>query len=603
MKLFINRRFYSLLLLPSLLISSLAHAQVRAFLDRQQIQSYDSVQLQVEIDERTNDEPDFSVLKKDFEISQTRQSSSVRIVNGQMSATSQWTVALKPKRNGTLTIPSFSLSGQQTQPLKLQVSDQATNTSQDPSSSTQSSTQNSASQKSQNQPVFVVLDVSKNNPYVQEPILATLKIYHAVTILQGGLSDWAPSNARVQRIPDQTENSESIDGQTYQVTQVHYWITPQQSGPLLLPSIVFQGEIIPTNISSAADLLSSQFGGGSRRISDATTPQTLQVRPQPANYPANTPWLPAKRIDIQDSWTPDSQQVQVGQAITRNLNVQINGQWPSLIPSIHYPAQNHLKFYPDQSPPQDQMSLQGVAGSKTLSIAMVPTQPGNLNLPAQQLTWWNTQTDQLEHTQISAASLKVLPAPGQSMPAEPAQSTQANPATTPVTANPPTSAEVVLNKATPFWQWLAAGFGLLWLLTMLLIIWLWNRPRGHQPHAEVESAHPSLITSTAAAIQQLKTALADDDLAAIEHALIHWGQAHFQNPNLLSLSELQLQTQHAELNALLQQLSAQRYNPQPGDSENHQDFHALLPLLKTLSKNPPAKKSRNGAPLPELYPR
>ncbi len=615
--------FCSLLLSSTLLISAVTQAQVRAFVDRQQIQSYETVQLQVEIDERTNDEPDFSLLKKDFEVSQTRQSSSVRIVNGQMSATSQWTVALQPKHAGTLTIPSFSLSGQQTVPLKLEVLDQINNsasTTNDTHATTdnpaENSTQSAIQQKMRNQPdVFVVLEVSNATPYVQEPVLATLKIYHSVNIIQGGLSDWSPSNARVQRIPNQTETNDTVDGKPYQITQVHYWITPQQSGTLQLPSIVFQGEIQNDMTNLSTENLLSQFGAFSgKRISDATPPQTLQVRPQPASYPANTPWLPAKRIELQDSWTPNSKEVQVGQAITRNLNVQITGQWASLIPEIHYPAQNTLKFYPDQSQPQDQVTMQAVSGSKTLSIAMVPTQPGTINLPTQTLTWWNTQTDQLEHTQIPAASLKISPAPGQSMPAEASQITNATAPTT--TASTPTEAlnnQLKDPNATPFWQWLAMGFGCLWLLTLLLIIWMWNRPRTQVGEDKTETKDRSITSlNTSTALGQLKNALDQHDLAAIERSLIHWGQAYFQNPQLLSLSDLQDQTQNASLNHLLQQLSAQRFNPQlndrpqPHDTQpnNDNDLHALLPLLKKLSNNQPRNKSRRKeAPLPELYPK
>ena len=608
-----------LLMLTTFCLPTVVQAQVRALLDRQQIQRYESVELRIEIDERTSDEPDFSLLQNDFDVSQSQQRSSIRVINGQMSATSQWVVTLTPKRSGTLTIPSFTLGGQQTPELMLDVSDQA---AQDPA--TNDSTHLQTPIKNPD-PVFLLLEFSNPKPYVQEPILATLKIYHAVTILQGGLSDWAPNNARIQRVPGQTESSDTIDGKPYQITQVYYWITPQQSGTLTLPSVVFQAEIADSNRGG----LMSPFGAlSSQRITQATPPQNLQVRPQPANYPANTPWLPAKRVEIQDSWTPSSQQVQVGQAITRSLTVQVTGQWGSLIPTIEYPAQASLKFYPDQSPPQDQMTEQAVTGSKTLSIAMVPTKAGDLNLPTEKLTWWNTQTDQLETTEIAAARLTVLPAPGQSLPAEPSPQTgtannaedTASTRLAPTNSNQP-QAITAAGSAPSFWQWLAIGFAGLWLLTLLLMLWLFKRTRPVDGSDADDSA--AATVNSAQAIEQLKISLAANDLAAIERAVILWGQVHFQDLYLLSLGDLQKQTDNERLQQLLQQLTDQRYNPKTNPKTNSKTnpqtnpqahstasdasptatLDALVPLLKSMSKAPKKKKKPALAPLPELYPR
>lgn len=608
--------FWSLLMLITALgLPTLAQAELRAELDRQQIQSHESVELTIEIDQRTSDEPDFSILQADFDVSQTRQSSAIRVINGQMSATSQWLVTLTPKRTGTLTIPSFTLDGQQTPPLTLEVSDQAVEEAA-ASSATRLQTQAKSSE-----PIFLVLEFSNTQPYVQEPVLATLKIYHAVTILQGGLSDWTPTHARIQRVPGQTESSDTVDGKPYQITQVVYWITPQQSGKLILPSLVFQAEVADNNSRSGSW---SPFGGlSSQRISQATAPQSLAVRPQPASYPANTPWLPAKGIEIQDSWTPNSRQVQVGQAITRTLTLKATGQWGSLIPQIDYPPQNALKFYPDQSPPQDQMTQQAVTGSKTLSIAIVPTQPGDLQLPRQTLTWWNTQTDQLQVTEIPTTRLTVLPAPGQTLSVEPSppngsakNAESAENATAKnnneQTATSDTAQTTPNNQAKPsYWQWLTLIFAGLWLLTLLLALLLaWRlskRPRQPSfPTAANDHDDPAFDTNQA--IEQLKQALHAHDLAAIERALIGWGQTHFRDPYLLSLRDLQQQIDNAAVKQLLQQLSDQRYNPHPnatGQSNTAQAhvFDALLPLLKTLSRTTTKKNQRSQLPLPELYPK
>ena len=95
----------------------------QATLDRNTMQMGETVTLNLRVsgDISSVAMPDLGPLAQDFDILGNSQSSNINIVNGQRSAELVIGVVLRPKRVGTLTIPSLAVAGSQTAPLQLQV--------------------------------------------------------------------------------------------------------------------------------------------------------------------------------------------------------------------------------------------------------------------------------------------------------------------------------------------------------------------------------------------------------------------------------------------------------------------------------------------------
>ena len=112
-------KFAALCAFVALWICAGAHAaNVRAWLDRSQMQLGETVTLNVQVEgDARAQEPDFSALAGDFDMTGTQSSTSVNIVNGKTSSSVLWAVGLSPKRAGTFTIPALTVDGQPTQPL------------------------------------------------------------------------------------------------------------------------------------------------------------------------------------------------------------------------------------------------------------------------------------------------------------------------------------------------------------------------------------------------------------------------------------------------------------------------------------------------------
>src|SRR5690606_3617975 len=82
-----------------------AHAQTRAWIDRDSIALGETLTLNVETDDAGAGAPDWSPLDKDFIVSGHSSSRQIEIVNGKRSARLLFGVALQPRREGLLTIP------------------------------------------------------------------------------------------------------------------------------------------------------------------------------------------------------------------------------------------------------------------------------------------------------------------------------------------------------------------------------------------------------------------------------------------------------------------------------------------------------------------
>jgi hypothetical protein len=106
--------------------SALAQAnQLTASVDRDHVGLQETFTLTVNADEKTQETPDFSTLKSDFDILSTSRSQSIRIVNGRTEATTDWHLTLAPKRAGKLLIPSFTIDNAVSDAIEIQVTEQS----------------------------------------------------------------------------------------------------------------------------------------------------------------------------------------------------------------------------------------------------------------------------------------------------------------------------------------------------------------------------------------------------------------------------------------------------------------------------------------------
>ncbi|MGH8191664.1 MAG: BatD family protein, partial [Rhodanobacteraceae bacterium] len=133
---------------------------VHAFLDRSQVSLGDTVTLNIQSNGSFG-HPDLSSLQKDFKVLGISRSSSVQVVNGRTTSTTQLGIALKPLHAGTLVIPPLTIGGDTTQPLSLEVAAA-------PSGGT----------GTVGDPVFMQANVQSSSPWVGQQTVYTVRLFY-----------------------------------------------------------------------------------------------------------------------------------------------------------------------------------------------------------------------------------------------------------------------------------------------------------------------------------------------------------------------------------------------------------------------------------------
>jgi len=457
-----------LLLLLLLLDCQPLWAAVNASLNRDRIQDGDSVTLRIEV---TGDEdagqPDLSVLTADFEILGTSTSQQYQFINGQRSGSRAWQIELLPLRSGDIEVPAIPLGNSRTQPLKLKVSDQPAT---------------GAAGESRKVFLKTLIEPVDAEPYVQQQVNYTLQLYIREPLLSGGFNGPDIGKALLERLGEDVSYSTRIDGQEYQVVERRYAVFPQQSGVLVIPPVVFTGQLQaqstgrrpPAGISSMLDdfMRGMPFGSPGRRVRVRSEEQTLTVKPRPQGF-HGTDWLPAKEIRLHDSWADEPPEFRVGEPVTRTVTLEATGLAGSQLPPPHLKEVSGMRSYPEQPVRESHMDGKWVRGSSRQAVAYVPTTDGKVRIPEIRVDWWDTGAKQLRTALLPAWEVTVQPG---TLPAGHPQVTAATapPAVVGTAAAPQESDAGVPSVGKGFgvvrenWTWLAGGVLLAVLLYALL---------------------------------------------------------------------------------------------------------------------------------------
>ncbi|MEN1834980.1 BatD family protein [Pseudomonas lijiangensis] len=547
-------RVYPLLtgLFLGLVVLSSQAAELIAKVDRTRLNSGETVELTLETSDVTLfGKPDLSALDANFDVRGTRQINRLTTLDGGNQATTRWIITLLPRQSGIVVIPSLQLGELKSQPVSLQVM--------------QSDTRDKSSQLA---PIFIETSLDQESVYVQAQAVLTLRIYHSVSLFDdSSLSPLQIAEARVDKLGDSRTYEKLINGVRHGVIETRYAIYPQQSGTLEVPALVFSATLVQTGSPNQE---ASPFGpqpGRLMRVSSAKVP--LNVKPKPADYPADVPWLPARSVTLEESWNPEPGNSQVGDSLTRTIILKAEGLSGSQLPPLPATQVAGLRHYPDQPQLGNLVSERGLIGTREEREALVPNRPGAIDLPTVDVTWWNTREDHLEHSSLPARTLQINNNPGLAVD-------------TPV--NNEQGGLTVLGP--PVWPWQLST--LLLALTTLLSLILWWRARGQPAVTRAVQSGPSPRT----VLDDLKRACTANDPHATRQALDAWAR---QQPETLA----EMAARFVPLSDALDGLNGALYS-ETGKFWMGED---LWRAIRTLPAAERIQDPTGDAGLPPLYPK
>jgi oxygen tolerance protein BatD len=558
------------------------NATLTAHLDRNQITQGETVQLIIEATGQTSTMPSTQALNEDFDVMGMISGSRLNIINGNIDSRTSWTITLAPKRSGELTIPPLTINGEQTPTLFLQVSE--TSAGLGPDTDT---------------PVFIETEVDKTDPYVQGMVRYTMRVFFAVNLVQGSLSEPEPENAFVHRLGEDREYQAMHDGRPYHVIEREFIIFPQTSGNLMIPGPVLDAQI-PENISQRDSFFDRMFANN-RPIRLRGETVTLEVRPRP-NQSTSQYWLPAESVELLEDWQPENGKIAVGDPLTRNITIKALGVTGEQLPDLEFTDINGFKLYPDRAQSNTQNLQHNIQGEKTLRLAYMPTQPGTYTLPEFTLHWWDTRTNQERTTTLAARSIEVIP--GASQPQNASTQTP-RPAVNPNENTMQQSAQ--MDDVNPLftdrgattspldhnaWFWTSLVFAALWLITLGL---MWRRRHFSPQHTDQKKTPAPETGNSRKARKLFLSACQANDAQQARHYLLKWAADHWLQSPPKGLEDLALRLNDPAISAALITLDRMLYQ---GNNENW-DGQELAKLLTKLPQQ--NSKSADKNVLPGLY--
>lgn len=482
----IKQRILTITMTALLLAPWQLYAQVYAEVSKNSVVEDELFQLHIVSDQKAQaSDLDLSALDKDFYVGQPSFSNSINIINGLRSNKSEWTVNLAPQKTGVLTIPSFTVAGESTRSIALQVIADK-------------------DKPSSNEIFQVETDLKSRTLYPDQSTLMHVKLYIKIDTRRLRDPKITPPSAaglELEAASDPDQHNEVINGRPVTVLEQSFRITATKPGDF---------SVTEPQINATA-YFSNRYGQTLvRAVSSEAKSYPITVKEKPSGIKGQ--WLPADSLTLSQTWQNElgepiegNEKVKVGDSISRTITITATGIAQSRlpIPNPTYPA--NVRVYSEK--PQ----YHTLDGQVSLSVkqVIIPNKAGEITLPPYTLDWWDSQQNRQRRALIPSLDLDV--APNKS-------STQAlTVANAPLTPATPVSAEpkVIVKSESTIWPWLTALFATLWLITTAILLLKIRKDR--EPPEEQTPLAGSLKDE-----DKLKQAIASQDGFTVNQIITQW---------------------------------------------------------------------------------
>lgn len=468
-----------------------ALTQLTAVVDKNPAMLGEAIVLEVTADARLSAERlNFRVLERDFRITVPSVSQSTRVVNGQVSNSTSWRLSLFANEPGIYTIPAMTIDGSSTAPIQVEILTPRQTAGQQPE-------------------LFVQAVLAQDSLHVQQTGYYTVTIYFQGDLQRGSLTEPSMEGATVQQIGNDEEGSELVNGTRYRTITRRFAITPQRSGDFVITAPEFTGEILDRDSSR------HNYFARTKTILQRADDMAIAVQPAPADFPGH--WLIAGLVTLNEEWSQQPAEFQVGEPITRTITLSGVDLAAHQLPDIDIAYPDGLRLYPQTPQAQGAQRNGRLVAQKLFSSAIIPANDGPMELPEVRVPWWNSQRNQLEYATLPAQNIEVMPSTSRQQPAATESSVQ-----------PQSAAPLPVNMASN-WAWThtssVLSFG--WLLS-LLVVWRLSR------RSSTANATPTPFRYNHST---LKKACQHNQAAVARDALLYWARQQLQ-ADILSVSEL-----------------------------------------------------------------
>jgi hypothetical protein len=588
---YIKPWFFLSSLLISLLATTSKAQEITLTLDRSELARGETLTLTIRVyDQRQGMQLDLTPLTENFDVLGTRTSSQVRSINGNTDIWTDYIITLFPLTEGSLRIPSLTISGQLTDELEVTVTNQGARSNQETDE------------------LFLEIEVNKDSLYVQEQLLFSIRLFYTINGIRNPVfTEIDIPDTVTQLIGSPNQYEKIIDGQRYGVYEKRYVIFPQKSGSLDIPDILFRGEVTDGSSSFVFRNLNT------RRITAFIEGRTIDVVERPASAEILPTWLPVTDLVMEESFSRPLSDLKVGDTFVRTIKMTANGVDGAVLPPFSPSNIQGFNTYLDPAKIERRFVNGSIVGERIESSTLVVLEDGNLSIPAIKIDWWNVDFDRLDSTIIQETMLRIIPLQGI------APSELAVPSTESIedllAAPPEISQEMIDEQATG--QYLnieeilvrysiIIGF-LLIFVTLLRNLIIKNRSHIFAGYAGLRKEFrltQSPERNERNAYRALMRAFRHSDTQEIKATLIQWANHIVGTIEINTIEDLYRQKEHPEIYEPLQNFQSELFSEKP--NSKNLDLSNLLAAVRKIrkvnKKNNAAHERKKRYHLPPLYP-
>lgn len=325
-------------------------------------------------------------------------------VNGRSSFEKIYSYYLLPSQKGTLTIRQATIeyNGQlyKTSPIKINVT-AAVELPKDPNDTSISADNN----------IYLVADISKTNPYINEPITVVYKLYFSYNI---GITNWRELNKPKYNdfwsqnidIKQLVAEEGMFKGEKYRYVVLRKTVLyPQKSGKLEIEPLSLDIDVqLPTNRRNMFGQM--VLKDDSKRVSAGA--KTIAVRALPeAGKPAD---FSGAVGNFDFKVTPSKTSLKNGESL--DLVVSVSGKGNMKLFNLPKPVvPNALEMYDAVHNEQVNTSLAGMSGKISDSYTIIPQYKGNYPIKPMQFSYFDLGSGTYKTITSSEVMINVLDGP------------------------------------------------------------------------------------------------------------------------------------------------------------------------------------------------
>lgn len=376
------------------------------FVDKNVLSEADILYLTVEYNGSNSNTPDFSSVLDDFQIVQNSSSSQYSFINGNITQTKKWTLGLKAKKTGKITIKPIKMGKLTSNYVDVEVKE-LSNVAYIPDS-----------KQNFNSPYFEIdQNIDNSTPFVNQQMLMSVTILDTIGLNNGNLDvventkkDWIIQPLLKEPI----KKIKNINGKKTNVVTFLFALFPQKSGKIELPQYSFEGEYVKdvgfgfSNFDDAFAMFDNGINslfGQSVPVKMKTNLKIIDVKPAADGIRVQD-WLPLKDIKVTGVINSEKK-ITVGETFNYEITIVATGTAKNLLPLSLSPDVIGAKKYPEKPVFVEEIQDKNVVTTAKYNTVYIPEKTGEIVIPKMDIKWFNLNTNTIETISVEEKKIKV----------------------------------------------------------------------------------------------------------------------------------------------------------------------------------------------------